>query len=208
MRDIPQSAVVEDGSEKNRIFSYSTLRRLLYVSLAIYGWLLLWIVWLKMNDNESILANYAGLRLMNVKERLKYDLVPFNAHFDRKTHSWPIVLNVILFAPFGVLLPLVFKRQSIIRDVAICFGVSLSLEVLQLFTMIGGFATVDLISNTLGYFIGLGAYHLLFKNRSKRFNVIFFFSVNVLCLGLVVYSIVGTVSSLDVIISILSRTAV
>ena len=54
------------------------------------------------------------------------------------------------------------------RDLGICFLISLFFELLQLFTMIGNFATMDLITNVAGYFVGLVFYELIFKKQGNQ----------------------------------------
>lgn len=196
----------KEGVKPFRIaYNEQTLRRLIVVSTVIYGWLLVWIIWFKMNDNESILFNYSGLKTFTTKERFLYDIIPFNFEKYDDLQRLSVLLNLFVFAPFGVLLPFLFRRKSILRDLLICFCVSLSFEVIQFFSMIGGFATDDLIMNTLGYFVGLIFYYFFFKKRSMRFNVNFFIIVNAVFSLLVIYSIIGTINSLDVIVSILTR---
>ncbi len=64
------------------------------------------------------------------------------------------MLNVVLFVPLGLLLPLLWKRyRGLKRTVLFGFGMSLSIEVLQLFT----FRTTDindLITNVTGTVLG------------------------------------------------------
>ena len=69
------------------------------------------------------------------------------------------LLNVILFIPFGYLVPLVF---AIIcrwwKVLIIGFVFSLLIEFLQLATHLGWFDASDLLHNTVGAWIGYGLY--------------------------------------------------
>ncbi len=78
-------------------------------------------------------------------------LVPFRDMLD----GWvSTVLNVVLFMPLGVFLPLLWKPFSDIKQAA-CFGffLSLAIELLQIFTFRATDIN-DLITNTLGTLLG------------------------------------------------------
>ena len=68
-----------------------------------------------------------------------------------------VYLNVMLFVPMGYLLPYVFawfRARARIRPVVACFFISLATENLQLIFRRGFYDLDDLLSNTLGGFIG------------------------------------------------------
>lgn len=68
-----------------------------------------------------------------------------------------VYLNIMLFVPMGYLLPYVFswfRAKATIRPVAACFVISLVTENMQLIFRRGLYDLDDLISNTLGGFIG------------------------------------------------------
>ncbi len=68
-----------------------------------------------------------------------------------------VYLNVMLFVPMGYLLPYVFawfRARARIRPVVTCFFLSLATENLQLIFRRGFYDLDDLLSNTLGGFIG------------------------------------------------------
>ena len=65
------------------------------------------------------------------------------------------VLNVLLFVPFGYLLPLLWTRVARWWKLLLCgLFVSLSIELLQLVTLRGMFDLDDLMNNTLGALLG------------------------------------------------------
>lgn len=75
--------------------------------------------------------------------------------------------NVIGFIPFGMILPVINKKQrSLFRITLLSFEFSLMVETIQLIFKVGSFDVDDLILNTLGGFIG----YLLFLicNRIRR----------------------------------------
>lgn len=86
-----------------------------------------------------------------------------------------ILGNIILLAPLAFIMPLISKKFRSLRSVVIlCFCTSLFIEFLQFLSLfIGNLRSVDIddvILNTLGAFIGFGAFKVLsrfsfFKNN-------------------------------------------
>ncbi len=69
-----------------------------------------------------------------------------------------VLLNVAMFVPLGVLLPLLAKCfRKWYGMLAVGFGTSLLIEAVQYFTARGVFDVDDLFANTLGAMIGFGA---------------------------------------------------
>ena len=72
-----------------------------------------------------------------------------------------LVGNIVLFFPFGILLPLLFKNLRSFRKVlAIIFAISLCLELIQLFAILGNFDVDDVLLNLFGASLGFGTYIL------------------------------------------------
>ena len=194
--------------KKRSFYSEQTLRKLVLAATIMLFWLLIWALVFKLCNEDSMIANYRNLSAKTLKERIEWDLIPFNYRGEGMYKVKLIiatVLNCFVFAPFGVLFPLLFKKMNVLRDAAICFLTVTLIELLQLLTIIGNLATEDFITNMIGYFLGLGIYYLIFKRLSVRTNVIFFSIATVLCAIVTVYSIVTAVSSADVIYQILTR---
>ena len=63
--------------------------------------------------------------------------------------------NILLFIPYGFLLPMAWKKgRGWWKTILIGFGTSLAIEVLQLVSGRGVFQTDDIITNTMGAFVG------------------------------------------------------
>ena len=80
-----------------------------------------------------------------------------------------VVLNFILFVPYGILLPFVFNslRFSYKRVIIIGFMTSLSIEALQLFG--GRYAEIDdLLINSLGTYIGFMIFRYIINKILKN----------------------------------------
>lgn len=100
-----------------------------------------------------ILATTVFVRVS--RELPHYELIPFWSYRDYfngtdKTLLQQIIANVILFIPVGMLL---WKDKSS-KAVLIGAGISITVELLQLFSHRGLFEFDDVIHNTLGVVIG------------------------------------------------------
>ena len=81
-----------------------------------------------------------------------------------------MVLNTVMFAPLGFLLPAYFERyRRWGRTVAAGFLTSLTVEAIQLFTL-RATDVDDLIMNTLGTLAGFLLAKLIFRHRSAVFR--------------------------------------
>lgn len=93
----------------------------------------------------------------------RINLSPFSEQIDPVGYF----LNIVLFLPFGFLLPLIWKKADKFRH-ALLYGASFSLFI-ELSQLLNNRSTDidDLILNTLGALIGLG----LFKAFSNMFKL-------------------------------------
>ena len=81
-----------------------------------------------------------------------------------------MVLNMIMFAPLGFLLPAYFERyRHWGRTLAAGFLTSLAVELIQLFTF-RATDVDDLIMNTLGTLVGFLLAKLIFRHRSAVYR--------------------------------------
>ena len=97
----------------------------------------------------------------------KLVLIPF-----RDMISGPVdtALNVLLFMPLGIFLPIMYKSFNKLSKVALLgFMLSLTIELIQMF----GHGTTDindLITNTVGACLGFGIYKIADKAVNRRFD--------------------------------------
>ena len=93
----------------------------------------------------------------------RFSLLPF---IDMIRGPKDAVLNVILFLPLGIFLPLLYEQYNSLSKVLLLgFLFSLSIEIIQIF----GFGTTDindLITNTFGAVLGYGVFELLSRSFS------------------------------------------
>jgi glycopeptide antibiotics resistance protein len=100
----------------------------------------------------------------------RYNLEPFStiSYFfrpDTKLRLWLINIlgNIVVFIPFGLLLPAYFKKLKI--SVLVFISGLFFLEALQYFTKRGYFDVDDFILNLLGFLLGYGIYSCLGKRK-------------------------------------------
>ena len=84
------------------------------------------------------------------------------------------VLNVLLFVPLGFLLPLLWEKfRTWKQTVLFGFGLSLAIELLQIFTMRATDVN-DLITNVCGTVLGYGMAEFLFRKVPAVQNILKF----------------------------------
>lgn len=110
---------------------------------------------------------YNTLLNRDMQSTMHYELQLFWSYqliFDKNIYFWQeIVLNILLFLPGGILLPLAFKKLNRLRWLFLtAFCSSLCIELIQLVGKIGLFEFDDIFNNVLGALIGFGLYHAWF----------------------------------------------
>ena len=80
-----------------------------------------------------------------------------------------IVYNVLVFIPWGILLPEIVSAKRKLRFVVLrAVGISLVIEVTQLVFKLGLFEFDDVFHNTLGTVIGYGLWHAFKKRKNPN----------------------------------------
>ena len=97
-------------------------------------------------------------------EEYRYNVTLFReiTRFYRygKSHSWDLFLfnvvgNIVVFIPFGMFLPHLFKRcRNLIFTMLLSLEFSLVIEMIQLLSRVGRFDVDDLLLNTIGGSVG------------------------------------------------------
>lgn len=124
-------------------FSSHQLTRIL---TGIYIAVLVWIILLKFGVDFS----YGGKQMIN--------WIPFPEVFVSGGRlDWSqVILNMLIFLPFGIYLQVLFPQEALSTNLFYCFLLSFSLELSQYLLRLGAFDTTDLITNTAGGLMGLG----------------------------------------------------
>ncbi len=128
--------------EKTRIFTV--------VLFTIYLLILIWIVLFKASAP-------AELRYLVCERTL--NLVPFHYETEVSSHLEEVVLNALVFLPFGLYGAML--RWKAWKTILLGFGVSMIFEALQYVLSIGAADVTDLLMNTAGAAAGVCLYLLL-----------------------------------------------
>jgi len=81
-----------------------------------------------------------------------------------------LVGNILGFIPFGILVPILFRQISALKQVLVAaLVVSLIFEIIQLFAVLGSFDVDDLLLNTIGAGIG---YYIYYIDKRKAANLL------------------------------------
>ena len=70
------------------------------------------------------------------------------------------ILNILFFVPIGFLLGFAKRHNNTLQILSIGFGLSVTIEIIQLFTKRGVCNIVDVFHNTIGCLLGVGLYHI------------------------------------------------
>jgi glycopeptide antibiotics resistance protein len=107
-----------------------------------------------------------------------FNVIPFKTistyllnydHYNFSTWFYNAFGLVLLFIPFGLLIPLVFVDvKRVTQIVYLTFITSFSIEVVQRITMLGILDADDVILNLLGSIIGFSTAFLIKKKRKKH----------------------------------------
>ncbi len=101
------------------------------------------------------------MNLYSMEGSINYNLVPFKSIGSQLRHiteSWAMINllgNIILFVPFGFLLPIAYKRiNSFVKVFAVGLLSVILIEVFQYITKLGSFDVDDIILNSIGIIVG------------------------------------------------------
>ena len=153
-------------------------KKLLYVLLASYAVILLWIIVFKCNMNEEL--NIQENLSKTLWERFTYRIEPFIAlrtglFHGRTNELLAGIFNIVCFIPNGMALSFIMNTK---RGLCISALAVLSVEIFQLFSGFGGFDYADVILNTLGTYLGYVLSGYVIKKMSAR-------TVNIIALSLI-----------------------
>lgn len=128
-----------------------------YMIILLFIIYLLAMVWIIIFKFETPFSNPSFYRNIN--------LIPFSQPLitNGKADFSEIILNIIIFMPFGVYMELLFPKLSLFKKAFIFFCGSLFCETLQYILAVGASDITDIISNTLGGLIGVFLYKCFVK---------------------------------------------
>ncbi|WP_054026194.1 VanZ family protein [Bacillus sp. FJAT-28004] len=152
---------------------FTIIRVAFLITFLVYLLLLLKVILFKVASPFTIMDYLLNFNLNNFKRTLNLssNFVPFKtiSGYVFHTSNQNIVIknvvgNIIIFIPFGFLLPVIAgKKLNIVQLITFSFLLSLCLELIQLFSRIGSFDVDDLLLNTLGAILGFFTLNVITK---------------------------------------------
>lgn len=142
------------------------------VLFSLYLLVLIYLLFFKPNDrfHDYTLLEYIknSSNIIPFKTVAEYIEKLSSDQINTSSVIYNLVGNLILFAPMGFFVPILFKKISDFKKIALLsVVVILVVEVLQMCFMVGHFDIDDIILNTVGAFFGYGAYKLLSIEKLK-----------------------------------------
>ena len=148
--------------------------------LALYLVILIWLVLFKLQYNILSVFNYPHGSL---------NLNPFAAplNVNGRINFGEMIDNFIIFIPLGLLLNVNFKKVGFLPKFSLILVFSLTCELIQFIFAIGATDITDVITNTVGGFLGLELYSLSNKYINNKILDRVIISVGILLLVLLLY---------------------
>ena len=182
------------------------------VSVLLYALILIFVLFFKSTQPDNykwILQHYYDTKYLspNLADRVFIAFHPWRyATFAERFLNQNAYLNVLAFVPFGVFWSFLCEKRVLLSATTASLGLSLLIEVAQLFTMIGNYGIGDVICNTLGGFFGALLFLILNKIAFIRnhFKKILAVMICISC-GVLLVLVYNTAIHLDVYMDILFR---
>ena len=181
----------EDLTEKKKIQALAISTFIFYVIV------LLWITIFKCNIEASVHGVRIFLEQMTIKERFIYATSYFAWH-DGDIKS--TVLNVLVFVPFGILMPIIRSKFTPFSTTILAFFSTLAIESLQMILAFGYFTYVDLICNTLGAVLGLIVFKLFVEKLRDKIKNIALTAANLTAIAISIFAIIRTIINIEIYI--------
>ena len=147
-------------------------KKMIRALIILYIIFLLWVIVFKCNNNDGLYIE--ANRSMTLLERLEYKKIPF-------IHAYQMILGgdyieivaflgkIILFAPVGLGFCYFTTTK---KSLLISFGITVAIEIFQLFSCWGGFEYMDIVLNMLGAIIGVLLYKPFLKIKNRLINLL------------------------------------
>ena len=165
-------------------------------TFVLYIIVLLWITIFKCNIESSAhsASNFWGH--MTIGERFAYALSNFNLNDG----GWQMDLNVLIFVPYGMLVPFIAKSNIAFTTVITALLSTLTIECLQVITAFGFFTYSDLICNTLGAIIGIIIFAILSRILKDETILKALALTNAMAVLASAFAIINTILNIDLYI--------
>ena len=182
------------------------------VAVALYSLILIFVLFFKSTNPDYykwILQHYYDTKYLspNLADRIFVALHPWHyATFAERFLNQSAYLNMLIFIPFGIFWSFLCEKRVLLSATIASLGLSLLIEVAQLFTMIGNYGIGDVICNILGGFFGALVFLAVCQNNFVQRHAKKILAV-MICISCVVLFVLvyNTAIHLDVYMDILFR---
>ena len=178
------------------------------ILLGIYIVILIWGIILKASMIDIVQNSFYNTVKLDLYSRLtESPLNPFSMTYTKVEYN---ILNVAAFIPYGFIISTLSEKKTFLKAAGLSFLLSLIFEILQIFTASGGFATNDLMYNTLGGIVGFVVFAVLdlVTNRfTEKMREDITRAVVIICyicfVPLAIYGVGKTIYNLDFYLSLI-----
>lgn len=177
------------------------IRKIAAVLFILYLLVASWVIMLKCNYAISIINSRWLMDSMTLEERVVWSFLEI--HFDGDEGPFTqksltdVFLNVVVFIPFGLLLPFLFNKKPYHFSILYAFLLTLAFELTQFLICIGGFSYLDLFNNTLGGIIGVFIHRALIKHVKEKPLTIAIYSFDALLSVILIFALVNTLINIE-----------
>jgi len=171
-------------------------KKYVLLSLFIYLIVLIWIIAFKMNMKQAIFECMYTFSKCSIGQRFNVAINSFN--LVKGLANLDFYVNILLFIPLGFYTIILFERRSFIIGFIFSSFLTLSFEIIQLFTAIGFYSFLDIISNILGFILGYIIF--IYLKRIIKDNILnrFFIIFTILLILIASYGIINTIINIDI----------
>ena len=170
------------------------IRKLTVSTFVFYIIILLWVTILKCNMEASIHGVRIFLEPMSIRDRFIYA----TSYFELDDSITSMLLNVFIFIPFGILVPLLRGKAAVLTTTAMAFLTTLAIESTQLIIAFGYFTYMDLICNTLGAALGIIIFAILRKLLSDDATIRALTVSNIFGVAASIFATIRTVMNIGI----------
>ena len=174
---------------------YKKNRALTISVFVFYVIILLWITIFKCNHATPIYELRIFLESMTVAERFAYATSKLTLKDGEMTE---MILNVFIFIPFGILIPLLRGKTAPITTTVLALLSTFFIECLQLLFCFGWFTYSDLILNTTGAVLGIIIYAVFVKRINEENKKTVLKLLNVFAIAIAVFAIINTALHIEI----------
>lgn len=186
-----QTSYERKKSKSQRAFGKTLDHKILYLLIAEYVILLIWVIALKCNASW-VKELGEEMRSLPFEGRVGHNIIPFYQMItDGIYFNLDYFLNVLIYIPLGIFLSFITEKKTFLK-LAVIFTSSAIFEAVQYVTGFGGCDGSDVVCNFLGGTLGILLYKLLRPHISDATVNRIALVTSILSLPIVLYAVINT----------------